>query len=257
MSSTAASIEQLPKVAKEAKEAKKNKSEKKDKKDKGEKSEKKDKKDKKEKDKSEKKDRKSRKASTVTTLSEWAALYPKKGLRFDALTREPSVYDGDGDDATKIKSIPWNHEADIVTVLSNPTQYPVSIYETALSRFREYSENAKKKRMGIEERLRNAERDLIGAWREYNAEPIPSRGRDDNILFTNIQAAENNVRILEAALFTVRDYDVEEGDDDSGGGGVLRDIREIKVMNGGSGIYEPPMPINERGFGVPTVMETL
>jgi hypothetical protein len=72
------------------------------------------------------------KPADIKTLKNWVDRWPKAGnLLFDEATREPTINASDG---TKVGSIPWKREGDIITVLTQPTKFTQNIVELAKKR---------------------------------------------------------------------------------------------------------------------------
>jgi len=109
------------------------------------------------------------KSADIKTLKNWVDRWPKAGnLLFDEATREPTINASDG---TKVGSIPWKREGDIITVLSQPTKFTQNMVELAQKRIAGINAAAKTVRDGQEAQMRVLEGALLQAWADYKSAP--------------------------------------------------------------------------------------
>jgi len=109
------------------------------------------------------------KPADIKTLKNWVDRWPKAGnLLFDEATREPTINASDG---TKVGSIPWKREGDIITVLTQPTKFTQNIVELAKKRITSINVAAKTVQAGQEAQMRVLEGALLKAWADYKSAP--------------------------------------------------------------------------------------
>ena len=162
----------------------------------------------------------------IKTLADWAARWPKAtNLGFDTDTREPTIYDTTKE-RTKISSIKWKREVDTIAILTQPTRYSARAVETATARYSKYRETRAAMKQSSELQIREAEAQLLEAWRAYRVSPPASRGA----LMGSIMEAERELR------------QQEENAANKG--------RLYVKTNEGHATYIPPMPTKSRGFAV-------
>jgi hypothetical protein len=136
------------------------------------------------------------KAEPIQTLNDWIARWPKlKTLGFDPETREATIYT-DKTHTTVVRSIPWKREADIMTILTNPSQFSAQAVDAATSRMGKIREQDRQIRKAREEELRIAEGNLLDAWRTYNAASVA----DKATLRRDILSAEKTMNELELRM---------------------------------------------------------
>jgi hypothetical protein len=109
----------------------------------------------------------------VRSLRDWVARWPKAtNLGFDAETREPTIYSLD-EARTKVASIPWKREGDMITILSQPTRFSGGAVDAARARFARLQENRAAILAEKTAELQELEAELMRSWREYHAaEPM-------------------------------------------------------------------------------------
>ena len=111
----------------------------------------------------------------VRSLRDWVARWPKAtNLGFDAETREPTIYSVD-EGRSKIASIPWKREGDMITILSQPTKFSGSALDAARARSARIIEQREALIMTKTDEIQSLEEELLRAWREYAASPPASR----------------------------------------------------------------------------------
>jgi hypothetical protein len=160
----------------------------------------------------------------VKSLADWVARWPKAtNLGFDAETREATIYDTTKE-RNKVSSIPWKREADVLTVLGQPTRFSAQAVAAAKSRFRTFRDERDAMRGAGEEGLRAAEATLLDAWRTYHAAPAAGR----SALRRPILVAEAALRTLEKDL-------------------IPTDAKVVRLGDM-TGMYVPPMPAGQRGL---------
>ncbi len=169
------------------------------------------------------------KPELVTSLGDWAKRWGKVvNLGFDPESREPTVYAADGS-KTRVSSFPWKRGADVITVLTAPSEYGEGAVRVAKERYDQVQTRRAQMVATIEDPLIKAEAALLEAWRNYYATPADSR----KALRGEVAEAERMVRQLEATLGRYKYIDRT----------VQRTGDEIKV-------YVPPMPIGRREISV-------
>jgi hypothetical protein len=162
----------------------------------------------------------------IKTLADWVSRYPKTtNIGFDPETREPTIYDTTKARA-KVSSIPWKREADVMTVLTQPSRFSTTAVVAATARYNKLHEQTSQMQNAMEEQLRLAEATLLEAWRAYRAAPPQTRG----VLRNDIMAAENSVRDIERSM--------------------ANKSRITVKMPMGTGVYIPPMPVKLRGLTI-------
>ena len=160
----------------------------------------------------------------VKTLADWVARWPKAtNLGFDAETREATIYDT-SKERNKVSSIPWKREADVLTVLAQPSRFSAQAVASAKSRFSTFRDERVAMRGAGEEGLKAAEAKLLDAWRSYHAAPAAGR----SALRHPILVAEAELRVLEKDL-------------------IPADAKVVRIGDM-TGIYIPPMPADQRGL---------
>ena len=166
------------------------------------------------------------KPADIKTLQNWVQRWPKvSNLEFDPSTREPTIYTTAprGDPArTKVGAIPWKREADIITVLTQPTKFNAAAVENARKRISALDGAAKQAREAGEAQIRVLEGAVLQAWSAYRAAPSMP-------LLQDILQAERALVAQEASLSANR----------------------VVVTNGESiSTYVPPIPLKQRGLPV-------
>ena len=157
----------------------------------------------------------------IKSLADWVARWPKAtNLGFDPETREATIYDTTKE-RTKVSSIPWRREADLLTVLAQPKRFSTQAVTGATNRFSAFREEKAATRQAGEEGLRAAEAVLLDAWRAYHATP-------NSALRRPILVAEAELRALERDL-------------------IPSDAKVVR-MGDMMGMYVPPMPTGQRGL---------
>jgi len=163
------------------------------------------------------------KPDKIKSLMDWVANWPKaRNLGFDPVTREPTVYSIDKD-RNKILSIPWKRSGDILTILSQPSQFPAEVVQRALADFNETENNYHELRDSQNEELKKSETALINAWRAYNA------------------AVPANKASLRRAIMTA-ERGMRQAEDD-----MIRSVQSMVIdYDGFKMIYTAPLQIGER-----------
>jgi hypothetical protein len=124
------------------------------------------------------------KPGDIHNLTDWVKRWPKNdNLEFDSVTREPSVYKPlkrDDPGRTKItnETLRWKRNADVMTVLSKPTQFSPEVVESATSAYRKYHSDIKKIEFTNVDVLRQRETALLDTWAAYSASPSTSLMQD-------------------------------------------------------------------------------
>ena len=131
------------------------------------------------------------KPADIKTLQDWVKRWPKvSNLRFDKDTREPTIYTTDN---VKSGSIPWKREADVMTVLSQPTAFSEAAVTAARKRLTTITEARIQTLTAGKDQLLANETALLAAWRAYRAAPSAP-------LMQDIFAAEAALVNIEQAL---------------------------------------------------------
>jgi hypothetical protein len=165
----------------------------------------------------------------VKTLDDWTRRWGKvKNLGFDPESREPTVYAADGS-KTRVSSFPWKRGADVITVLTTPTDFGEGAVRVAKERYDDYQTRRGQMIAAIEDPLIQAEKALLEAWRTYYATPADSR----KALRDEVATAERAVRDLETTLGNARFR-----------GRAVRNVKEGKAF------YVPPIPSGRREITV-------
>jgi hypothetical protein len=132
----------------------------------------------------------------VRSLRDWVARWPKAvNLGFDAETREPTIYSLD-EGRSKVASIPWKREGDMITILSQPSKFSGSAVDAARARSARIVEQREALIAAATEELQSLEAELLRAWREYAASPPASR----SAMMFDIRAREAAYRTAEEEL---------------------------------------------------------
>jgi hypothetical protein len=150
-----------------------------------------------------------------------------KNLGLDPETREPTVYNTAASDRTIVLSIPWKREADVLTVLSQPTRYTAQAVEIATGRYKKIQDERATARMETEVNLRAAQTVLLTAWQKYHAEGAATRGT----LVRDILTAERTLTAIEETL-------------------ANKGRKVITLETDQSIIANPPMPVSQRGLSI-------
>ena len=132
----------------------------------------------------------------VRSLRDWVARWPKAvTLGFDAETREPTIYSVD-DTRSKVASIPWKREGDMITILSQPSKFSGGAVDAARARSARITEQREALIAAKTEELQGLEAELLRSWREYRASPPASR----SAMMFDIRARETAYRDAEHEL---------------------------------------------------------
>lgn len=132
----------------------------------------------------------------VRSLRDWVARWPKAvNLGFDAETREPTIYSLD-EGRSKVASIPWKREGDMITILSQPMKFSGGAVDAARARQARLIEQREGIVAAATEELQGLEAELLRAWREYAASPPAARAA----MMFDIRAREAAYRTAEEEL---------------------------------------------------------
>jgi hypothetical protein len=108
----------------------------------------------------------------IQTLRDWVAHYPKyTNVRFNPETGEPAVY-SNADFTTIVKTFAWERQADAITVLTQPTQFPLQVLDSAVTRMREFSEEQTETYEKTLPDLQAVEQQLMKARMDGNKEMV-------------------------------------------------------------------------------------
>lgn len=172
------------------------------------------------------------KAVQIKSLADWVARWPKNGtLGFDPETREPSVYaPSKPSDAyrTKTATIAWKREGDILTILSNPSDFSDSIVKASSTEIEKILASNELNNTATNTMLQQATSDLLSRWREYSKAPIADRG----VIMRQIIDIEQRVKQLEEQMALKR-YNIQ----------INKDKEYIAT-------YTPPVPTQLRGINL-------
>ncbi len=132
----------------------------------------------------------------IRSLNDWVARWPKTAnLGFDAETREPTIYSVDAG-RSKVASIPWKREGDMITILSQPSKFSGGAVDAARARSARIVEQRDARIAAKTEELQGLEAELLRSWREYAASPPASR----SAMMFDIRARETAYREAESEL---------------------------------------------------------
>ena len=184
------------------------------------------------------------KAYEVKDLKEWVARWPSDGtLGFNPVTREPVVYNQDSGPAeTRIiqTTIPWKRRADILDVLSHPSQYSAQAVQVAQSK---YARTRPRPIDAVE--FQDAEAKLLEAWRAFTAASGSGSGSGSS-LRAEIHEAQAELTALEEANAE-----------------IIQPKRELQSVSHGCGnltemqtMFVQPIPIKKRGIDMGEIAET-
>jgi len=133
---------------------------------------------------------------TVKTLQDWVARWPRVGnLGFDVETREPTVYSRDSS-RTKIATIPWKREGDVITILTQPAGFSETARTAAGRRYEAWREKQRLAAAAGIEQLQAAETALLNAWRAYRG----AEGGERAPLLRDVVSAERALQEVQVAL---------------------------------------------------------
>jgi hypothetical protein len=165
----------------------------------------------------------------IKTLRDWIRRWPKAAnLGFDEETREATIFSTDAA-RTKISSIPWRREGDMLTILAQPDRFTGGAVDAARKRYENYKERQTKIRVAAETQIRVHEATLLEAWRAYHASPPETRG----LLRRDIAVAERQLRETEDALAAQQNVG-----------------RTVITMKEGVATYTPSIPLERRGISL-------
>jgi hypothetical protein len=165
----------------------------------------------------------------IKTLRDWVRRWPKSAnLGFDEETREPTIYSADAA-RTKVSSIPWRREGDMLTILAQPDRFAGGAVDAARKRYENYKERQIKIRVAAETQIRVHEATLLEAWRAYHAAPSEARG----LLRRDIAVAERQLRETEEALASQQNVG-----------------RTVITVRNGVVAYTPSIPLERRGISL-------
>jgi hypothetical protein len=165
----------------------------------------------------------------IQSLRDWVARWPKAvNLGFDAETREATIYSV-GDARTKVASIPWKREGDLITILSQPTRFSGSAVDAARVRQARIIEQREALIAAKTEELQALEAELLRAWRELESAAPASR----TVMRFDIRAREEAYRTAESELVE----QIQAG--------------RNKVRRGDyTGVIVPTVPLEKRGVSL-------
>jgi hypothetical protein len=165
----------------------------------------------------------------VRSLNDWVARWPKAvNLGFDAETREPTIYSLD-EGRSKVASIPWKREGDMITILSQPSKFSGGAVDAARARSARIVEQREALIAAKTEELQGLEAELLRSWREYGASAPASR----SAMMFDIRAREAAYREAESELAE----QIQEG--------------RTKVERGKyTGVVVPSVPIRKRAIAL-------
>jgi hypothetical protein len=143
--------------------------------------------------------RKPVKPENITTLIQWGSQWTRvPNVGFDKESREPAVYEADG--TTLAKTFRWVREGDVMTILSNPSQFGERAVGAAKKQYDDVHTRKGELVIQAVDSLQKAERILMERWRNYYATPVEARTG----LIPDILAAEGMMRKIEASLGKVQ-----------------------------------------------------
>ena len=143
------------------------------------------------------------KPADIKTLQDWVKRWPKaSNLRFDKETREPTIYTTDN---AKSGSIPWKREADVLTVLTQPSAFSEAAVIAARKRIVTLKESRDQVLNAGKDQLLANEISLLAAWRAYRAAPSAP-------LMQDVLAAEAALTNMEHALANKNRTVIKTGD---------------------------------------------
>jgi hypothetical protein len=165
--------------------------------------------------------------ANIKTLRDWVGRWPKAGnLGFDEETREPSIYSRDAA-RRRLQIIPWRREGDTITILTQPEKFAGVAVDAARRRYDSYRTGQQQIAAAAAQQLVSAEQKLLDTWRTYEDTPAAAKP----MMRRSVLVAEKAVRELEATM-----------------GAQINPERGLKRLNEGAIIYNPPMPLMQRGI---------
>ena len=165
----------------------------------------------------------------IKTLRDWVRRWPKvANLGFDEETREPTIYSADAS-RTKVSSIPWRREGDMLTILAQPERFTGGAVDAARKRYERYQERQQKIADAGNTQIRVHEAALLEAWRTYRASPPAARG----LLRRDIAVAERQYRETEEAMAAAQ-----------------KSGRTVITIGSVVGAYIPVIPLDRRGISL-------
>ena len=127
----------------------------------------------------------------ITKLSDWVARYGKYANVTLSETGEPIVLEAKKENPARVLTLPWNREGDVLTVLTNRSQYTQATLDVAVKRFADVTTPVNES--ANQDALRALERRLLEAWRSYRATPSIPLMRDVNGIEKELLAFERSI----------------------------------------------------------------
>lgn len=181
----------------------------------------------------------------ISTLQDWMIRWPKAtNLSFDPETREPTIYSADNA-RTKVRSIPWVREGDIMTILAQPARFSSTTVAAARARYTEERQQREQVLLTGQAELQGAERAVLSAWRDYYAAPPAERASHR----TTVLAAEKKFHDIEARLIDPNQRIVTIGDHKT----AYAIINNKIAYTDHKTAYTPPFPLHQRGLPLTAV----
>ena len=156
----------------------------------------------------------------IKKLSDWVSRYGKYANVTLSETGEPIVMEAKKDNPARVLTLPWNREGDVLTVLTNRSQYTQATVDVATKRFADVTTLVNES--ANQDALRAIERRLLEAWRSYRATPSIPLMKDVNGIEKELLAFERSI------------------------------ARPDRVVLNGR-LMVPSMPLDERGIGIAEV----
>jgi hypothetical protein len=166
------------------------------------------------------------KPELVTSLKDWIQYWPKtQNVEFSKETREPVVFRAvKRGDASRsiIKTIPWEREGDILTIVTQPKSYAPTLVAAAREQLYLFHRQQEIQRRAAVEELQKYESNLLEAWRKVRIHAKEGGTGSKEVLLQQAIEAEQ--------LFHVKEQELGSLD------------RSIIERGRYTAIYEPPLP---------------
>ena len=161
-------------------------------------------------------------------LADWVSKFSGKQTDFDPQTRQPTFTRG-----TVKTIVPWKREGDILTILTNPTDFSEDAVAAARQQFAEIRDEQSANVAIQTDKFIKAEQHLLEAWREFKADKT-----GDDALIQRILAAEKKVISSEKKLNTALN---------PGRKGVEMPIKpDVSLFT----TFVPPISVSRRGISL-------
>jgi len=164
-------------------------------------------------------------------LGVWVSTFSGKQTDFDPKTREPTFTRG-----TVKTVLPWKREGDILTILTNPSDFSDDAVAAARQQFAAIRAEQAANVAARTDKFIEAEQDLLKAWRTFTMDKT-----GDDALIQSILKAEDKVNTFERKLNNAL-YPKRKGVEIP----IKPDVSMFTTV-------VPPVPITKRGISLLTV----